>query len=448
MVDLMDTAAILIFGFWVTATFATTWFLGNFRRHVERSTLAESTQRFPDGAWPEALVILSLRGGDRSLRKTLDGLATQDYPSYSIRIVVDHPNDEVVQVIRRWKADYPAMRIGIESLRPPLTSCTLKCSAIYQVLRTVGPEVGAVVIVDGDADPYPCWLRDAMAPLADPQIGAVTGNRWYFPREGSAGGWCRFIFTAFSLPTMWLHGFSWGGTLAIRRDIACSAEFLSALAANPTEENTCYKLLPKFNKRMYVSSQLIQWNPEPVDLRGAEQHLFRQSVWGRLFYPCWTSILVGAAAIISATIASFACGALAVVADDWIYWLPLLSGFAFAAMTVRSLTLLHWMLEYHVFARQGRRLPVVTWRTVCELLLGVVWMPVVYGVALLRADLTTEISWRGIRYRILPDKAIHMTGYTRWRPAMEVDSSLEVVASPETTMVVSDPSEVQKVLVT
>jgi len=444
----MDTLASATFGFWVLAMFATTWFLRTFRQHVERSAGSEAAQGFPDGAWPEALVILSLRGGDRSLSDTLDGLASQNYPRYTIRIVVDHPSDEVVQVIRRWEAIHPATQIRVEYLQQPLTFCTLKCSAIHQVLRTVDAEVGAVVIVDGDADPYPFWLRDAMAPLADPQIGAVTGNRWYFPREGSPGGWCRFIFTAFSLPTMWLHGFSWGGTLAIRREIACSEEFLAALAENPTEENTCYKLLPKLNKRMYVSSQLIQWNPEPIDLRGAEQHLFRQSVWGRLFYPCWTSILVGAAAIVFATILSFFYAGLAVISGNRHYWLPLVSGLLFGATTVNSLSLLHWTLVRHVFARQGRRLPALTWRTAGELLLGLVYMPFVYGLALLRADLTTEIPWRGIIYRIHRDKKIHMTSYSRWRPAPTVDNSLAVHASSETTARVCDQSEVQEVLAT
>jgi hypothetical protein len=75
-------------------------------------------------------------------------------------------------------------------------------------------------------------------------------------------------------------------------------------------------------------------------------------------------------------------------------------------------------------------------------------MPVVYGLALLRADLTIEIPWRGIRYRILPDKAIHMTGYMRWRSAATVENLTDVRALPESTTVMSDSLDVQEVLVT
>ena len=75
-------------------------------------------------------------------------------------------------------------------------------------------------------------------------------------------------------------------------------------------------------------------------------------------------------------------------------------------------------------------------------------MPFVYGLALLRADLTTEIPWRGIIYRILPDKKIYMTGYTRWRPAATADNSMDLGALPATTTIASAPSDVQEVLAT
>ena len=432
----MTTLTILTIGFWIIAALATTWFLETFRRHVERSTTSAAPRGFADGAWPEALVILSLRGGDASLTKTLDGLANQNYPRYRIRIVVDHPSDEADDVVRRWRVRNPAAPVDVEYLREPLDRCTLKCSAIHQVLRSVPTEIGAVVIVDGDSDPYPLWLRDAMAPLADPQNGAATGNRWYFPRRGGVAGWCRFIFTALSLPTMWLHRFSWGGTLAIRRDIACSPEFLAALAQNPTEENTCYKFLPKLGKQMYMSSQLIQWNPEQTGFGAAERHLFRQSLWGRLFYPCWGSILFGTALIVVAAIASFADAAQALIHSRFSEALPLALGLIFAALTVNSLNGIHRTLCTHVFARQGRSLPRVTWRLAGEQFLALLCMLAVYSCALLRAHFATEIRWRGITYRISSAGAIHMTGYVPYRPTtpslLEPTPALPALATPET----------------
>lgn len=431
----MPTLTILTVGFWIVAALATTWFLETFRRHVVRSTTSDAPRGFADGAWPEALVILSLRGGDTSLTKTLDGLADQNYPRYRIRIIIDRPGDEAQEVVSRWRVRNPAAPVEIEYLREPLDHCTLKCSAIHQALQNVPAEIGAVVIVDGDSDPYPLWLRDAMAPLADPQNGAATGNRWYFPRHGGVAGWCRFVFTALSLPTMWLHRFSWGGTLAIRRDIACSNEFLAALSRNPTEENTCYKLLPTLGKQMYMSSQLIQWNPESTNFGGAERHLFRQSLWGRLFYPCWNSILLGIVLIVAAAIVSFVGAAQALLHSRFIEALPLATGLIFAGFAVNSLNGIHRTLCSHVFARQGRSLPRVTWRIAVEQFMALLCMLAVYSCALLRAHFATEIRWRGITYRISSAGAIQMTGYVPYRPTtpslLEPAPVLPALATPE-----------------
>jgi cellulose synthase/poly-beta-1,6-N-acetylglucosamine synthase-like glycosyltransferase len=42
---------------------------------------------------PKTAVILSLRGPDPFVRRCLDGLLTQDYPGYTVFIVIDHAED-------------------------------------------------------------------------------------------------------------------------------------------------------------------------------------------------------------------------------------------------------------------------------------------------------------------------------------------------------------------
>ena len=55
---------------------------------------------------PEVAVLMPLRGADPSLRHCLRGLLQQDYPCYSIRIILDCPSDpaaELVRVAAEWK---------------------------------------------------------------------------------------------------------------------------------------------------------------------------------------------------------------------------------------------------------------------------------------------------------------------------------------------------------
>ncbi|MCE9605673.1 MAG: glycosyltransferase family 2 protein [Planctomycetia bacterium] len=426
----MDTFFFTTLVFWLVAAVGTIALFELFRRHVERSTSLDAPKGFAADQWPEALVVMSLRGGDESLRETLDGLAQQDYPRYRIRIVVDHPGDEVNRIVRSWQRTHADAPLRVEYLRAPLPSCTLKCSSVHQVLRDVGPEVGVVVMVDGDSDPYPRWLRDVVAPFADPEVGGVTGNRWYFPREGGIAAWCRFVFTAFSLPTMWLQSFSWGGTLALRRDIACSDRFLSAFAQTPTEEQTCFEVLPSFGKKMYFSSQLIQWNPESIDFEGAEQHLFRQLAWSRLFYPCWTSIVFGALALCGAAVASLVFAGFAFFDSRLLWLLPLAMAGMFCAAVVSSLARLHQTMQRHVLTHQGRMAPPLSGPRLAELFVSLPVSLAVYLFALARSHFATEIHWRGILYRIFSDDTISRSGYSPWKADAPARSKTEASPAP------------------
>ena len=53
----------------------------------------------PDEQCPKAVVILPLRGDDPTLRDCIEGLLSQDYPDYAIRVVIDHRDDPAWSVV-------------------------------------------------------------------------------------------------------------------------------------------------------------------------------------------------------------------------------------------------------------------------------------------------------------------------------------------------------------
>jgi hypothetical protein len=416
----MDTLFLVTLGYWSVAACGIVFAMSRFRRFVERETAHDivpngSAGISADGTWPEVAVVMSLRGGDDSLRRTLDGLAAQDYPNYRVRLVVDHPHDEVDPIIRSWLRAHPGAPVSVEYLRAPLPSTTLKCSSVHQVLRELGPEVGIVVLVDADSDPYPKWLRDVVSPFAREDVGGVTGNRWYFPREGGIASWVRFVFTAFSLPSMWMKRHSWGGTLALRAEIARSPEFLNAFAQTPTEEQTCFEYLSKLGLRMHFAPQLIQWNPESVDFAGAETHMFRQLTWSRLFYPNWALLVVGTFAMLAAFGSSVWFAASAIAEGRPLWMLPLALMVLFSAAITSSLLRLHHTLQTHVFALQGRSLPSFDGARILDLLMALPCTLGIFAKAIVRAHFASELQWRGITYRIFSDDTIRMAGYVPWK---------------------------------
>ena len=78
-----------------------------------------------------------------------------------------------------------------------------------------------VALLDADTIPHRTWLRELVAPLADPRVGAATGNRWYMPAEAGWAGLVRYLWNAAAVVQMYCYGIAWGGTLALKR--ACSA---------------------------------------------------------------------------------------------------------------------------------------------------------------------------------------------------------------------------------
>lgn len=409
----MAAMVAVLVAFWVLASLLLIGLFERFRALVARSSTAD----FSPESWPEAVVILSLRGSDERLRETLDGLAVQDYPRYQLHIVVDHPTDPANRIVQAWRRRHPAVAITVQYLKSPPRRCTLKSGAIRQVLRSLSSPPGAVVIVDGDADPYPKWLRDAVRPLADPGIGAVTGNRWYWPRRGNIASWSRFVFTALSLPTMEREGYAWGGTLALRGDLACGL-FLHLLAVRPTEEQAAFETVRGAQLRLAFNPQLVQWNPESIELRDLTPFLFRQLMMARFYYPTWNQLLWGAITAGAAAITSIGLFIAAARQQNLFWTAPAGAGVGLCLALAVELALVHGTLQQHVFNRQRRQLPVLRAGEFLALTASLPVTLAAFAAAIVRVQFAKQAVWRRIRYRF------YKTGIEReaYRPFIAGDA--------------------------
>jgi cellulose synthase/poly-beta-1,6-N-acetylglucosamine synthase-like glycosyltransferase len=134
---------------------------------------------------PNAAVIVSLRGADPYLGECLSRLTTQDYPSYSVIVVVGHPSDPARSVIDDWMNTHADRPISMTLLEERSDETYLKTSAIRQTIQTLDPSIDSVVIADADTIVYRRWLRDLTSPMVNSDVGVVTCNRWYDPNHHS-----------------------------------------------------------------------------------------------------------------------------------------------------------------------------------------------------------------------------------------------------------------------
>ena len=112
----------------------------------------------PEAALPKAAVILCL-AQIPFLEDCLERLARQNYPRFSIRIVLDGPDDPARGRVEAWVARYRELPVSVEFLKNPFATCTLYCSSIHQAVRGLDESIEAIAFVNADTIVHPDWLR-------------------------------------------------------------------------------------------------------------------------------------------------------------------------------------------------------------------------------------------------------------------------------------------------
>jgi ceramide glucosyltransferase len=172
---------------------------------------------------PFATIIAPCRGPDDGLEQNLEALLRQDFPDYEVIFVVDDKDDAAVSVIeevsRKAAKDAKKTKLVIAAKSKDSSQ---KVENLREAVLHVSVESRVFVFVDSDARPAKEWLRNLVAPLADENIGAATGYRWFISKTPTFGSemrsaWNASIASALGANTK--SNFCWGGSMAVRRDI-------------------------------------------------------------------------------------------------------------------------------------------------------------------------------------------------------------------------------------
>ena len=241
-----------------------------------------------EGALPKAAIILCVRGLDPSLPACLRGLLRQDYPSYELHVIIDSENDPAWPAVHDMVRERPAnVRIRVEALRDPLTTCSLKVSSQLQALAGLSDGVEIVAFVDADSEVQPDWLHEMSAPLADPKVGATSGIRWFAPTRNSWGDLVRHIYNAGSFTQMFVFRMPWGGALALRRETLAKADLPTTWSRSFCEDAATYGQLHPLGLKLVFVPAATQLNREAISSAGARRFMLRQLLCVRLHHYYW-----------------------------------------------------------------------------------------------------------------------------------------------------------------
>ena len=239
--------------------------------------------------FPKAAIVLCLRGADHSLVECLTGITCQDYPNYELHIVFDSEDDPAFRITADFfhkKRLQPKIHIF-----QPLTTCSLKCSAIIHAVERLSPDIKIVALIDADTVADQNWLADLATPLSNPDVGATTGNRWFSPVPLKNGSLVQKTWNAAAVVQMFQYKIAWGGSLAFRMEVIDQCKLLEVWSKTFCEDTVLAKVLPRHGMRLHRVHNLVLENNEPATTGETFRWMTRQLLTTRLHHTRWPEVL-------------------------------------------------------------------------------------------------------------------------------------------------------------
>ncbi len=380
-----------------------------------RQFLREFTRKQPAGrrrSKRSVAVILPLRGADPSLRECLNGLMNQRHQPFTLHVVLDGDRDPSSVVVDEVRSAHPAAPIRVYVLHHPLPTCGLKVSALTQAIQNIDESVEIVVIVDADARPDPNWLSDLVEPFDDPSVGATCGVRWYRPAVNSFVNIARRQWNCDVIVQMHAFEVPWGGSLAIRREVACHANNLRRWNRSLCDDAPLAATLNELGLRLRVLPQLVLVNDESTDLVDCFQFIRRQILLALLHHPSRRGMLLFGIGKISWPVILISM--LLMNLDNPLCVITMLATLTIAYVTQLKLTN---ATTFAVLNALSERTGVQNPYRICpkSIVAGFLTMPFV-AATFVSALCVRQIRWRGITYELRGPSSIRMQQYLPYRP--------------------------------
>lgn len=365
-----------------------------------------------DESLPKVALVMTLRGADPFLDRTLQGLTQLDYPSYDIRIVVDHEEDPAWTMVQHIITQHRCSNIKVEVLQNRLTTCSLRMSSLIQAVSGLDKSYGVVAIVDADVVTYPNWLRDMVGPMSDPEVGATSGVRWFEPEEANAGTLVRYVWNAAAVAQMYAFGIGWGGSLAVRTSVLRDAGMLEKWSKIMFEDTFTVNEVHLLGKKLKYVPEATMSNRESIDVSGCTKFISRQVLNARMYHRSWPAI--AAYALVSALgfNGALVVGAAALALGHTAQAAAIGAAFGLYAVGMGWLLILSELTCRQGAKERGESIPAMSWKLGGMALLT----HYVYLKSVVMALRVKEIEWRGIKYNLEGPRKVHLMHYSPYKP--------------------------------
>jgi ceramide glucosyltransferase len=227
-----------------------------------------------------------VRGVDFGSYENFASFCTQEYADYEILFGVGEEADSAVPVIQRLIKDFPQRRIrlfvGAERI-----GANRKVNMLIRLSREA--QHAMLVLTDGDIRVRSSYLREVVAPFADPRVGAVT-SFYRGIAEKNLGAELEAVgaasdFFAGVLMANWMEGitFGLGASIVTTKEWVAKIGGFAVIADMLADDYELGHRIAKAGGRILLSRESV-WTTYPAQsASGFWQHQLR---WARTVRLC------------------------------------------------------------------------------------------------------------------------------------------------------------------
>jgi ceramide glucosyltransferase len=356
----------------------------------------ETNRPLPDFQ-PFVSVIAPTRGFEKGFVDNVHPLLEQAYSNYEILFVFDNPQDPSLQLVKELNAK--------TIISGPANGTGQKVHNLIVAVDQIDPKCEVLVFVDTDARPATDWLRQLVAPLADENVGASTGYRWFVPERGGLasrlrGVWNASVASALGADTA--KNFCWGGSTAIRRSTFEDLGIVDHWRGTVSDDFTITRVLKEAKLPIHFTPNCLVPSVGDCGWDELVEFTTRQIKITRIYAEhLWLPLLLGSALFVIAFFGGIALLAVRVLQGQsfWLVLSFLVVIFALGA----AKGLIRW---------RAVNIPLAKYRSALrrDLLAHVFLWPfasLVYFYNAIVAAFSRRITWRGITYELKsPNEAV------------------------------------------
>jgi ceramide glucosyltransferase len=257
-------------------------------RFLRRNTKSDSGVTSQENFTPPVSLLKPVHGVDFGSVENFESFCRQNYPDYEVLFAVNDDSDPAIPLIREVAARFPECNIRLISGAPQIGP-NKKVNNLIELARAARHEI--IALTDGDVRVLPNYLREVVAPFADPRIGAVTSfyrgiTQKNLAAELEAIGAASDFFAGV-LVAEWMEGMSFalGASIATTKSWVAKIGGFEAIADMHSDDYELGHRIAKAGGEIVLSHELV-WTMYPAQSAvGFWNHQVRWSRTVRLCRP-------------------------------------------------------------------------------------------------------------------------------------------------------------------